>query len=311
MMPPISGPSPIRPPGPHDPAILPGKPQPPAALGTPPTPVTPVTPTTALGIDAGAYDAIVAMVTRAIASLPPGMALSSFLRTVARVTAEVEAQLAANPPAPGTTPSLSTQPHGTATPLSEAVAQRLAAAFVADPVAARAAIADPLQPPPTHSTEVSARDLALAAAALLGGRVDPARPIPTSPPLATDPDRDPTLTEQPMRDRLYLLDPSFADPAYPDRTFYCRDCITIDGLLARFPDKATMLEVIRIPYPRPRGGVIAAAGEAHQNLPLLVLAPNADPALADGRHDGTYFASDLKTLLHALHVRHGFPEAHP
>ncbi|WP_294324542.1 DUF3088 domain-containing protein [uncultured Sphingomonas sp.] len=300
----ISGLPPIRPPGPQDVGVTPGKPQPPA---------TPAPPTTALGIDTVAYDAIVAMVTRAIASLPPGMALSSFIATVARVTAEVEAQLAARPPATGegAAPAAAAHARGHTTPLPEAVAQRLAAAFAADPIAARAAIADPLQPPPMTPAEVSARDLALAAAAMLGGRVDPDRPLPTTHPLATDPDRDPTLTEQPMRDRLYLLDPSFADPAWPDRTFYCRDCITLDGLLARFPDKATMLEVIRIPYPRPRADVIAVVGEAHQNLPLLVLAPGADPALADGRRDGTYFASDLKALLHALHVRHGFPEAHP
>jgi len=299
----ISGLPPIGPPGPQDVGVAPGKPQPPA---------TPAPPTTALGIDTVAYDAIVAMVTRAIASLPPGMALSSFIATVARVTAEVEAQLAARPTPEGqgaTPTAAATQTH--TTPLPEAVAQRLAAAFAADPAAARAAIADPLQPLPTSPAEVSARDLALAAAAMLGGRVDPDRPIPTSHPLATDPDRDSLSTEQPMRDRLYLLDPSFADPAYPDRTFYCRDCITIDGLLARFPDKATMLDIIRIPYPRPRDAVIAVVGEAHQNLPLLVLAPNADPALADGRHDGTYFVSDLKGLLHALHVRHGLPEAHP
>ncbi|MEH3041502.1 MAG: DUF3088 domain-containing protein [Sphingomonas paucimobilis] len=294
---------PIRPPGPHDVGVTPGKPQPPA---------TPDAPTTALGIDTVAYDAIVAMVTRAIASLPPGMALSSFIATVARVTAEVEAQLAARPPVEGQGAAPTATPaQGTATPLPEAVAQRLAAAFAADPATARAAIADTLQPAPTHPAEVSARDLALAAAALLGARIDPDRPIPTSNARATDPDRDALSTEQPMRDRLYLLDPSFSDPAYPDRTFYCRDCITIDGLLARFPEKATMLEVVRIPYPRPRADVIALAGEAHQNLPLLVLAPNADPALADGRHDGTYFVSDLKALLHALHVRHGFPEAHP
>ncbi len=300
----ISGLPPIRPPGPQDVGVTPGKPQ---------LPATPAAPITTLGIDTVAYDAIVAMVTRAIASLPPGIALSSFIATVARVTAEVEAQLAARRQGEGqgATPAAATRPHGATTPLPEAIAQRLAAAFAADPATARAAIADPLQPAPPTSAEVSARDLALAAAALLGARVDPDRPIPTSHPLATDPDRDALPTEQPMRDRLYLLDPSFADPAYPDRTFYCRDCITIDGLLARFPDKATMLEVIRIPYPRPREQVVAVVGEAHQNLPLLVLAPNADPALADGRHDGTYFVSDLKGLLHALHVRHGFPEAHP
>ncbi|WP_235513481.1 MULTISPECIES: DUF3088 domain-containing protein [unclassified Sphingomonas] len=300
----ISGLPPIRPPGPQDVGVTPPKPQPPAV---------PATPTSALGIDTVAYDAIVAMVTRAIASLPPGMALSSFIATVARVTAEVEAQLAARPQGEGqgASPTAATPTQTHATPLPEAVARALTAAFAADPAAARAVIADPLQPLPTHPTEVSARDLALAAAALMGGRVDPDRPTPTSHPLATDPDRDPTLTEQPMRDRLYLLDPSFADPAYPDRTFYCRDCITIDGLLARFPDKVTMLDIIRVPYPRPRDAVIAVVGEAHQNLPLLVLSANADPALADGRHDGTYFVSDLKGLLHALHVRHGFPEAHP
>ncbi len=300
----ISGLPPIRPPGPQDVGVTPGKPQPPAA---------PATPTTALGIDTVAYDAIVAMVTRAIASLPPGMALSSFIATVARVTAEVEAQLAARPAAgqgdlSPATPAPTTPP---ATTLSEAVAQRLAAAIAADPATARATIADPLQPPPTTPAEVSARDLALAAAAMLGGRIDPDRPTPTSHPLATDPDRDLAPTEQPMRDRLYLLDPQFDDPAYPGRSFYCRDCLTLDGLLARFPDKASLLEVVRIPYPRPRDAVVAVVGEAHQNLPLLVLAPGADPALADGRHDGTYFVGDLKALLHALHVRHGFPEAHP
>jgi|GEM_PF-225223 len=294
---------PIRPPGPHDVGVTPGRPQPPA---------TPAAPATAPGIDAVAYDAIVAMVTRAIASLPPGPALSSFIATVARVTAQVEAQIAANSSVAGEGAAPTVAPaHGATTSLPEAIAQRLAAAFAADPATARATVADPLQPPPAHPAEVSARDLALAAAALMGARVDPDRPTPTSNAHATDPDRDPTVTEQPMRDRLYLLDPSFTDPAYPDRTFYCRDCVTIDGLLARFPDKATMLEVVRIPYPRPRNAVIDVAGEAHQNLPLLVLAPGADPALADGRNGDTRFVGDFRALLHALHIRHGFPEAHP
>jgi hypothetical protein len=300
----ISGLPPIRPPGPQDVGVTPGKPQQTAA---------PATPTTALGVDTVAYDAIVAMVTRAIASLPPGMALSSFIATVARVTAEVEAQLAARPAAGQGDPSSATPAPTTppATTLSEAIAQRLAATIAADPATARSTIADPLQPTPTTPAEVSARDLALAAAAMLGGRIDPDRPTSTSLPLATDPDRDLASTEQPMRDRLYLLDPQFDDPAYPGRSFYCRDCLTLDGLLARFPDKASLLDVVRIPYPRPRDAVVAVAGEAHQNLPLLVLTPGADPALADGRHDGTYFVADLKRLLHALHVRHGFPEAHP
>ncbi|KGB54126.1 hypothetical protein FG91_02375 [Sphingopyxis sp. LC81] len=114
-----------------------------------------------------------------------------------------------------------------------------------------------------------------------------------------------------MNDRLYLLDPLFEDPALPGRNFYCRDCITIDGLLANFPEQAATLEVIRIAFPRPRNAVIAAIGAANQNLPVLVLADDAPGELADGEHQGTHFVGDFKRLLHALHVRHGFPEAHP
>ena len=114
-----------------------------------------------------------------------------------------------------------------------------------------------------------------------------------------------------MTDRLYLLDPLFDDPALPGRNFYCRDCIAIDGLLANFPEQAATIEVIRIAFPRPRNAVIAAIGEANQNLPVLVLADNAPAELADGEHQGNRFVGDFKRLLHVLHIRHGFPEAHP
>lgn len=298
----ISNLPPIRPTRLTEPAFTPAK--------APAGPSSGFTPGPNTGIDSVAYDAILAMVTRAIASLPPGAALSNFLHTVARVTAEVEAQLAASPAPLRDGGTLSPEARAT-TAHAEVIAQRLAATFAPDPVAARAAIADALQPNHAATPEVSARDLALAAAAMFGGRVDPAQQPPTPTPTTVDPDADPLFSEPPMRDRLYLLDPQFEDPAYPGRSFYCRDCVTIDGLLARFPDKASELEVIRIPYPRPRDAVIAVVGDAHQNLPLLVLGAGADAALSDGRHGDTRFVSDFRALLHALHIRHGFPEAHP
>jgi hypothetical protein len=113
-----------------------------------------------------------------------------------------------------------------------------------------------------------------------------------------------------MADRLYILDTQFDDPAFPGQSFYCRDCITVDGLLSAFPKAAATLEIVRIAYPRPRQDVIALLGEANQNLPVLVLDNDAPADLADGEHEGTYFVGDLKALLHALHIRHGFPEAH-
>ena len=99
------------------------------------------------------------------------------------------------------------------------------------------------------------------------------------------------------RDTLFLLESRFPDPALPGRTFYCKDCITIEGLLAAFPDCARTLDVIRVPYPRPRTAVVDAIGAENQNLPALVW-------------DGG-FANDIESLLSALHQRHGFPERHP
>lgn len=99
-------------------------------------------------------------------------------------------------------------------------------------------------------------------------------------------------------DRLFILEREFDDPEFPGSTFYCRDCILIEGLLAMFPDRAARLEVIRVPWPRPRPLVVEAIGEANQGLPALVF--------TDGG-----FVSEIKSLLGALHSRHGFPEAHP
>jgi hypothetical protein len=99
-------------------------------------------------------------------------------------------------------------------------------------------------------------------------------------------------------DRLLLLERAFDDPAFPGSTFYCRDCILIEGLLAMFPDRTANLEVIRVPWPRPRPLVVEAIGEANQNLPALVF--------SDGG-----FVNDINSLLDALHSRHDFPEPHP
>lgn len=100
------------------------------------------------------------------------------------------------------------------------------------------------------------------------------------------------------RDTLFLLEPEFADPEYGgERVFYCKDCITIEGLLATFPERAANIDVVRVPWPRPRAAVIEAIGAENQNLPVLVW-------------DGG-FANEIEALLAALAERHGFPERHP
>ncbi|MCJ2188066.1 DUF3088 family protein [Novosphingobium beihaiensis] len=100
------------------------------------------------------------------------------------------------------------------------------------------------------------------------------------------------------KDILFVLDTDWADPAFEGRRFYCKDCVTVEGLIALFPQRASNIEVVRVPWPRPRGPVIDALGEENQNLPAL--------AFAEGG-----FVNEIEALLAALHTRHGFPERHP
>lgn len=100
------------------------------------------------------------------------------------------------------------------------------------------------------------------------------------------------------RDRLYLLDPEFPDPALPGRLFHCKDCMVVEGLLAVFPRLASGIDVVRVPFPRPRAEVVAALGVENQNLPALIFA-------------GGGFVNEIESVLRALHERHGFPERHP
>jgi hypothetical protein len=114
------------------------------------------------------------------------------------------------------------------------------------------------------------------------------------------------------RDTLYLLRPGFTDPAFfPGRTFYCWHCALMEGVLASFPDLTARLDVIRVDWPRPRTEVIAAAGEANQSLPLLILADGASSPHETGRHEGRALIADKDAILAALSERHGFPDPHP
>jgi hypothetical protein len=99
-------------------------------------------------------------------------------------------------------------------------------------------------------------------------------------------------------DRLFILDREYQDPAFSGEAFYCKDCILIEGLLAAFPNRTANLEIVRVPWPRPRPAVVAAIGADNQNLPAIVF--------ADGG-----FENEINRVLEALHLRHGFPRCHP
>jgi len=114
-----------------------------------------------------------------------------------------------------------------------------------------------------------------------------------------------------MRDTLFLLQPDFIDPAYPGQRFYCWHCALLEGVLMSFPSLAGKLDVVRVPWARPRQPVIAVVGEENQSLPLLVLAAGETSRHATGGHQGRAFVADKDAILAALSERHGFPDPHP
>jgi hypothetical protein len=113
------------------------------------------------------------------------------------------------------------------------------------------------------------------------------------------------------RDRLIVLKPGFADPAYPVQSFYCWHCVLMEGLLAAFPGLAERIDVERIAWPRPRTEVIAEIGPDNQSLPVLILADDAPTELETGQWNGRRFVTGKDAILKALAARHGIPDPHP
>ena len=110
---------------------------------------------------------------------------------------------------------------------------------------------------------------------------------------------------------LYLLDPSFADPALPEQAFFCRHGALVEGVLGNFPEVRDQLEIRRVAFPRPRREVIEAIGETNQGLPVLVLPPGETWSGANGGHNGRIFATGSESILATLAERYGIPVIHP
>ena len=112
------------------------------------------------------------------------------------------------------------------------------------------------------------------------------------------------------RDLLYLISPGFEDPAKRGRFFVCPHCNAIEGLLRSFPGLATQIEVIRLPFPRPRHRLIDLLGEEHQSLPVLVF-DDTVPVPPDVKvANGHRFLDDTRRIITLLAERYDFPYLH-
>ena len=113
------------------------------------------------------------------------------------------------------------------------------------------------------------------------------------------------------RDLLILITPGFPDTKLsPDRLYYCPQCNIVEGLLATFPELNDRLDIMRVPFARPRPAVIERIGEENQGLPVLIF---ADPATAPAdalTYGETRFVSDIDRLCELLAERYGIPYSH-
>ena len=117
------------------------------------------------------------------------------------------------------------------------------------------------------------------------------------------------------RDVLFIIGAPFEDVQYPGKTWFCRDCATMEGALAGNPGWTQQIEVRRLPYPRPRQSVIELLGEENQSLPVLVLADASEPPEnARWAVLGTVeraFLTEPKAILRYLGDRYGGVGQHP
>lgn len=113
------------------------------------------------------------------------------------------------------------------------------------------------------------------------------------------------------RDLLILIAPGFPDTKLsPDRLYYCPQCNVVEGLLATFPELNDHIDVMRVPFARPRPAVIERIGKENQGLPVLIF---ADPATAPAdalRFGEIRFVSDIDRLCELLAERYGIPHSH-
>ncbi|MDR2128227.1 MAG: DUF3088 domain-containing protein [Burkholderiaceae bacterium] len=112
------------------------------------------------------------------------------------------------------------------------------------------------------------------------------------------------------RPTLFLLASGFADEKQPGKKFFCPSCAFLEGVLAVYPQIKEKIDIQRVPFPRPRQQVIAAAGEENQSLPLLVLAGKSNSPHVTGEHNGRSLVDGKKAIAAYFAETYGIDWAH-
>lgn len=112
---------------------------------------------------------------------------------------------------------------------------------------------------------------------------------------------------------LYLLRAEFIDTQIGDTSFYCPQCLQVEGLLAVYPQVRQNLDIRYVDFERPRGGMAKFVG-ANQSCPQLVH-PTGDDEYSIGISEaGVSPARKIEKvddILSYLINRFALPQPHP
>jgi hypothetical protein len=113
-----------------------------------------------------------------------------------------------------------------------------------------------------------------------------------------------------VKDQLYLLRPGFMNAGLGP--LYCGDSAPVEGLLSFCPELRERVDVHYLEFPRPRAPLVEALGEAHQGVPVLILAPDAqvkDGGISPRTTNGHRFLDDEGLIRRYLSTQYDQPLA--
>lgn len=114
-----------------------------------------------------------------------------------------------------------------------------------------------------------------------------------------------------MRDKLFLLKPGFDDGGEPR---FCPYSAQVIGMLTYYPQLRETLDVVELPFRKPRHPVVDLLDDEHQSLPMLVLGdvrPIVEvPEVTIGEIRGQKFVEKTIEILRYLAVSRGVPGPH-
>jgi hypothetical protein len=112
-----------------------------------------------------------------------------------------------------------------------------------------------------------------------------------------------------VRDTLFLLRPGFEEHG---ALHFCPFSAQVIGFLAYYPQVRESLDVVELPFEKPRRPLSDLLGEAHQAPPMLVLAgaPASVPHVTVGHANGHYFVGKTIEILRYLAATRGVPSPH-